>query len=272
MLTGLSVDSGGKFLFASSHDGFGVVGFTIDTATGVLTPIAGGPFACPGGGGPPIKTTVDPSGKFLYASASFDDAFLPPGYNIWAFTIDSQTGVLTPIPGAPFATSAGSQPYGLKVDSSGKFLYVALSNSNSVAAFSIDGTTGALTAVPGSPFATASAQFTQTYELTISPSGKFLYAFNFNGNTVAAFTINSTNGVLTAVAGSPFPVSPNAEGGLIVDPSGKFLYLSVAIGFPETAAFVVFDINSSTGALTPNTTSPIVGNQEPIGLAVAHFQ
>jgi 6-phosphogluconolactonase (cycloisomerase 2 family) len=267
---GFAIDPGGKFLYAGNQSGFGVVGFTIDNTTGALTTIPGGPFSSPGNGGPPLDLAIDPTGKFLYTSASFDDVFLPAGYNIWAFTIDSQTGALTSIPGSPFLTQGNSQPQGIRVDPSGKFLYVALSNAGSIAAFTIDGTTGVLTSVPGSPFATASTEATQTYEIALAPSGKFLYAFNFNGNTMAAFTIDSTSGVLTTIAGSPFPVIPNGEGGIIVDPSGKFLYLT--IGFGPPSAFVIFNIDPNTGGLTSNPVSPVAGSQAPLGLAVAKFQ
>lgn len=269
--SGLTVDPTGRFFYTSTTADFGAVaGFTIDAATGALTVISGGPFSSPGHGGPPLEIAVDPTGRFLFASAQFDDVTLPAGYNVWGFTIDGTTGALTSMPGSPFATQGNSQPDGIKADPSGKFLYVALSNAGSIAAFTIDGTTGALTAIPGSPFATAPTPFTQTYELTISPSGKFLYAFNFNGNTIGAFTIDSTTGVLTTVAGSPFTVSPEAEGGLIVDPSGQFLYLTIGYGTPD--AFDIFDIDQSSGVLTPNANSPVAGNQVPLGLAVAKFQ
>jgi 6-phosphogluconolactonase (cycloisomerase 2 family) len=212
---------------------------------------------------------IDPTGKFLYASGAAD-APLSGAPNVWGFAIDSQTGALTSMPGSPFVTQPGGQPYGIKIDPSGKFLYVALSNGNSVAALTIDATTGTLTAVPGSPFPTAPAQFTQTYELTISPSGKFLYAFNFNQNTVAAFTINRTSGALTTIAGSPFAINPNAEGDLIVDPSGNHLYMTIGYGF-QPVAFDIFDIDPTTGSLTLNPNSPISGTEEPFSLTVAQF-
>jgi 6-phosphogluconolactonase len=266
VIGGFAIDPGGRFLYAGSQSGFGVVGFTIDSTTGALTSAPGGPFST-GIGTPPADLSIDPTGSFLYASTPIDDI---PGYNIWGFTIDSATGALSPIAGSPFATVSNGQPQGLKVDPSGKFLYVALSNAGSIAAFTIDGASGALTNVPGSPFATASTQFTQTYEIAVSPSGKFLYAFNFNGNTMAAFTIDSSSGVLSTVTGSPFPVNPNGEGGIIVDPSGKFLYLTIGFGTPS--AFVIFNIDPNSGALTPNPESPVAGSQVPLGLAVAQFQ
>jgi len=272
-VSGLIVDPKSRFLYASDLPSngatAGVIGFTIGTG-GALTSIPGGPFSSPGLGGPPEAITIDPTGKFLYASASFDDVLVPGGLNIWGFTIDSQTGVLTSMPGSPFATQQGGQPQGIEVDPSGKFLYVALLNTNSIAALTIDSATGALTTVPGSPFATAPSQINpQTSEFAISPSGKYLYAFNFNGSTMSAFTIDSTSGALAPLAGSPFAVNPAAEGSLIVDPSGKFLYIT--IGFGPPSAFDIFNIDPNTGTLTPNINSPFAGSEEPLSLGVAQF-
>jgi YVTN family beta-propeller protein len=69
--------------------------------------------------------------------------------NVSGFTIDTLTGVLTPVVGSPF--SAGTGPNAAAV-AAGKFLYVANSASNDVSAYAIDPNTGALTSVPGSPF------------------------------------------------------------------------------------------------------------------------
>lgn len=269
-ISSLTVDPNAPFLYASYQSGAssGVIRFSIG-AMGALTSVPGGPFSSPGNGGPPVRLAIDPTGRFLYASASFDDVFVSGGFNIWGFTIDSQTGALTSMPGSPFATQGNSQPQGMEVDPFGKFLYVALSNANSIAAFTINSTTGALVAIPGSPFVIPPGQFTQTYELTIAPSGKFLYAFNFNGNTVVAFVIDSTSGALTPIAGSPFAVSPLAEGTLIVDPSEKFLYLTIGFGAPW--AFDIFDIDPTTGALTPNLNSPVAGSEAPLSLQIAKF-
>jgi 6-phosphogluconolactonase len=258
----LTIDGKGRFLYAPTLAGSGGINsFSINGTTGALTP-TGGPFATYslGLGGMPVGLAGDPSGSFLYATDQ--------DQSVWAFTISAQDGTLTAVPGSPFHT--GSQPYGLRVDPSGTFLYVAISNSNSVDAFAINSATGALTHVPGAPFPTGPTPFTQTYALTIHPSGKFLYAFNFNGNTVAAFTINSSNGALTPVSGSPFAVSANGQGDLIVDPSGKYLYLTLGPPSPA-AAFAIFNIDQTTGALTVNPQSPVAGSQQVQGLAVANY-
>jgi 6-phosphogluconolactonase len=253
----LVVDPLGRFLYAGTGAGFGgIASFSIDSSTGTLTP-TGGPFAM--GNALPVGIAINPAGSFLYATDQFQ--------SVWAFSINPQTGTLTVVAGSPF--SAGSQPFGLQVDPSGQFLYVALANYNGIAAFSINNASGALATVPGSPFPT-SMQY-PAYRLTIHPSGKFLYAVNQGvDNTVGGFTIDSGTGALSPILGSPFALNPNAEGDLLVDPSGKLLYLTN--GQAPPSAFVVFDIDMSTGALTPNPNSPLAGTEQPWGLAAAQFQ
>lgn len=262
VVEGMAIDSKGKFLYVGTNAGFGgVAGFTIDSTSGALTPIPGGPFSnAPDVPLFPIQIAIDPSGAFLYATDQLQ--------SVWAFAIDSQTGSLAPVAGSPF--EAGPQPYGLQVDPSGKFVYVALSDSSGIAGFAIDSTTGALTSITGSPFATSSMPIAAPHWLTITPSGKFLYAFNGTGSTMAAFSIDASTGGLSPLSGSPFATSPQGGSGLIIDPSGQFLYLA-GVKY-QTAAFVQFKIDADTGALTPTSGAPIPGTQQPIGMVVAKFQ
>src|SRR6185436_18127484 len=111
--------------------------YRIDAASGALLP-----GATVAAGSEPMAVTVHPSGRFLYtASIESND--------ISAYTIDSATGALAPVPGSPFP---GGDPYALGVDASGRFLYVTNYNLNSVSGYAIDPLTGSLTPVPGSPF------------------------------------------------------------------------------------------------------------------------
>jgi 6-phosphogluconolactonase (cycloisomerase 2 family) len=48
--------------------------------------------------------------------------------------------------------------------------------------------------------------------VTVSPNGSFLYVANGGSNNVSAFTINSSTGVLAAVAGSPFSAGTTPSG------------------------------------------------------------
>jgi 6-phosphogluconolactonase (cycloisomerase 2 family) len=143
------VVSGGKFLyattvivpppgnpFASPEPGH-IYGWTVN-GDGSLSPIASTPVALTGVAG------IAASANLLFASS-------PAGVSVYA--VDSNTGVLSQIPGSPF--SGGAQPGDLAVDHSGKFLYTL--NVNQIPGFAI-GSGGALNPVPGSPFSTGGLQ------------------------------------------------------------------------------------------------------------------
>src|SRR6202011_1547651 len=102
--------------------------------------------------------------------------------------------------GSPFA--AGSGPFSVAVDPSGKFAYVVNEGDNTVSGYTINATTGALTPIAGSPFAGTAGTYPQP--VAVDPSGKFAYVANSSSTTVSGYTINATTGALTPVAGSPF--------------------------------------------------------------------
>jgi 6-phosphogluconolactonase len=90
----------------------------------------------------------------------------------------------------------------------------------------------------------------------------FAYVANETSNNIAAFTINSSTGALTAI-GSPvatgsYPMS------VAVDPKGKFAY--VANETDNTVS--VYAIDSSTGALTAITGSPFAAGEWPFSVAI----
>jgi len=93
----VAVDPAGKFVYVVNSDADSVSGYTINTATGALTAIAGSPFPV---GPDPHAVAVDPTGKFAYV-ANFGSN------NVSAFTINTSTGRLTLLAGSPFAAGPG---------------------------------------------------------------------------------------------------------------------------------------------------------------------
>ncbi len=181
----------GKFLLTPNvTNPSSVAVFSVDLASGTLTPAAGSPFVT--GGSATTSLTVHPSKNFVYATNSNGSA----ASSIAAFQIDATTGVLTPVTGSPFPTDGTSALLG-SVDPTGKFFYVANFGSDTIQAYTIDQTTGALTTVTGSPFITGDAPGA----VKIDPSGKYLYCANSGptANTVSAYSINTTTGALTLV-------------------------------------------------------------------------
>ena len=129
----------------------------------------------------PSSVVIDPSGQFVVAVSSTSDRLM-------VFRLNAETGALQPVPGSPFVSGTRS-PFSLRFHPSGRFAYVG-SRFSGVGAYSFDPKTGALNILPGSPFPAQR----RTRELTIHPSGNFLYAANGYSNSVSAYRINEKTG------------------------------------------------------------------------------
>ena len=258
----IAVDPTGKFAYVANEgcDG-GVVGYvsmyTINPTTGALTSI-----------GPPASTrdfdggwvTVDPSGKFAYAT-SLGDNFSTIG-SVAAYSINGTTGDLTFI-GAINGNNCGElcDPESVVVDPSGKFAYVPNGDGvfpNSVAMFTINATTGALTSIG------KAAVDGFAHSMTVHPSGKFAYVPAANttfgeAGSVATFTINATSGALASVGTPAAGIDPHF---LAIDPAGKFAYVANS-GSNDIS---MYTINTTTGALTSIGT--IAAGLSPTSIAV----
>ena len=126
---------------------------------------------------------------------------------------------------------------------------------NTVSGFSV-ASSGTLTLMPGSPFLTGGTGggggFFAVNRTRAGIVGNCLFASNTVSNDVSAFTIDSTTGALTLVAGSPFPTGDLGDGAgiaLAPTPNGMFLMATNAV------SVTVFSV--ATGcALTPIAGSP----------------
>ncbi|HET6370218.1 MAG TPA: Ig-like domain-containing protein, partial [Nitrospiria bacterium] len=220
----IAIDPFGRFLYAANQGSTSnnISAFTIDPGSGALTQIAGSPFQT---GLKPSSIIIDPTGRFLYATNLTSN-------NISAFTINPVSGVLTETAGSPY--TAGVTPISLTIDRSGKFLYTANQNSNSISSFAIQDDSaapnpGSLTPVDTYPILPAGTAH-KPHDVTIDPSGNYLYTANSDSNSVSAFTIDLNSGALTQIDGDPsfsgiqnFPSGTNPNS-IKVDPSGQFVY------------------------------------------------
>src|SRR5688500_10674516 len=74
---------------------------------------------------------------FLYVANELSD-------NSSAYEVGA-TGLLTPVPGSPFA--AGDRPYSVSITRDGRFLYAVNYTPSTISAYSINASTGALTSL-----------------------------------------------------------------------------------------------------------------------------
>ncbi|HKW97730.1 MAG TPA: beta-propeller fold lactonase family protein [Bryobacteraceae bacterium] len=194
LATGLAAQS--NFIY-TNDDTFTtntVSGFSVG-ANGALTPISGSPFSTAGGGtggGGFAVNRIVVSNGFLYASNGGTQ-------NISAFSIDPNSGSLTPVVTSPYGVGTTTwTDISLAASANGKFLFAGVAATRTVLTFGI-GADGSLTqvgsaAVPASPAG-----------MKASADGQYL-AVGLpadSGGAVAMFTV-AANGALTMVNGVPF--------------------------------------------------------------------
>jgi DNA-binding beta-propeller fold protein YncE len=157
-------------------------------------------------------------------------------------------------------TAGGVSPQAIAVNRMGKFAYVANegcgdSTFGNVSMYTIDATTGGLSSV-GPPVVSNDEG---AHSVTVDPFGKFAYVANWGeGDTagsVSMYTINPTTGALTSIGTIGAPCAPPPSPGscapwsVVVDPSGKFVYVANEGGFAPTSVSM-YTIDGTTGALT----------------------
>jgi 6-phosphogluconolactonase (cycloisomerase 2 family) len=177
----LVVDPSGKFLYASDYAHPDVFGFSID-AKGALTPLPGSPFRIHHAGSDASSYGIVDTGSYVYVALSGSN-------RIAGFSIDRNTGALTPVLGSPFA--AGNAPTFLAWN--GKFLYTLNETDADVWGYTVDETSGALTVIPGSPFGTDASTF------GFDHSGKYLYLSG--GRGIRGYNVDPKTGALSEGAG-----------------------------------------------------------------------
>jgi 6-phosphogluconolactonase (cycloisomerase 2 family) len=142
-------------------------------------------------------------------------------------------------------------------DPGGVHLFVNDLTRGRIFVYDVDQSDGSLTPVAHSPFTLPSGE--QPAYMAIGGSGTSLFLYAdlystdpFSTNGIAALSIGSSTGALTVVPGSPFQTTSDAPDYISVDPSGQFLYASVA----ENGLIDGYAINPTTGALDSVPGSP----------------
>ncbi|MFL6314857.1 MAG: MBG domain-containing protein [Terriglobales bacterium] len=148
----------------------------------------------------------------------------------------------------------------LAAQAQGNYVYVNnQAAANAVSGYSVSAA-GALTQLSGSPFSTGGAGANVVCyglnRITLSPINNLMFVANTGDRTITSFQINPATGILTRVAGSPFPTLLTLDScqgiSLAATPDGNFLFAS-SNGQIET-----FTINAG-GTLTPLAT-PLTPN------------
>ena len=233
---GIAASPDGSDIYVATYNVPAVSHYTVDPGTGALALEASHPTSgCCGYTG----LTVSIDGNYLYALNV--DADL-----IYEFSLNPSTGAMTPLSPATVTLPGGSGSQLIVPSPDGLHYYVSnLSNS----------TISVLSADPSGVLSIASVTSTPTPRgLAITPDGNFLYATNgFNGGgaptgtTISAFSVNESDGALSALTPATLPVA--AATGVVVSPDGRHVYVA---SDTSPGTIKIFDVNTATGDLVAN--------------------
>lgn len=143
---GILFDPNGKFIYVGDHMQNTFSGFSVDAASGALTQVSGPVVAstgCPGchsGDTRPLRLVAHPNNTFAYVSnveAGTLSTFRLNNGSLSAVTTDAPTG---------------QHPFGIALDRTGSFLYVANKVDNTISGFSVNAMTGIPSPLAHSPF------------------------------------------------------------------------------------------------------------------------
>jgi 6-phosphogluconolactonase (cycloisomerase 2 family) len=263
----LSVSGNGRFTFST-----GLAGSSSYTVTVAMQPsgpsqlctVANGTGSVAAADVTSVSVSCEFVGRFAYVSGTA---------GITAYSINHSTGLLTALPGSPYAAS-GHSTNSVALHPNGKLVYAADPGgpgiAGAIAVYSIDDTTGVPTAIAGSPFTVAANPFM----LAFHPSGKFAFGPNWitPNEGVSVFSIDAGTGAPTQIAGSPFAcAAPSLPGvnviadaiSVAVSPNGSFLYVGTQVGGSGIVGGLMcgYSIDASTGALTALPGSPFLTAQ-----------
>jgi 6-phosphogluconolactonase (cycloisomerase 2 family) len=198
-----------RYLFQVNGDG-SISTYAVVESTGQLRSVTYLDLSTVSTPGQPTLSALNPSGNSLYTLQPNADTSL--GQVIMTYSINA-SGALklaalssNPVPGA----------VQISPDPLGRFLWVA-DSSGQILSYPLD----PVTAAPGTQ--TVAANVPGVAVIAADPTGSYLFSEDTSGN-VAAYTISST-GTLTPL-GTPPLLHPTSGDAMIVDPSGKYLYVS----------------------------------------------
>lgn len=202
---GIYTSKTGNYVYVIEQDSAttaNLLGFTENTATGVLTPLPG--VTINPGNVPSTGFTIGPNPAGILGDSSGTHLYVTDQTNNDITTYSVASGV----PSVAGTTLTDAGPMGMSFDLSGKYLYVAAYTANA-----IDGFTFAANGVPVRSTVAAAVQ-AGTGPTCVSISGApsnanpiyaiYLYASNALSNNITGEQLNPQDGSLAEIQGTPF--------------------------------------------------------------------
>jgi 6-phosphogluconolactonase len=202
----------------------------------------------------------DPTGRFAYVPCLGSDV-------IMQFRIDAEKARLEPLDPATVPATEGCGPRHGVFSPDGSQLYVLGEFSGEILRYAVDGTTGRLTLLDATQSVDPAFGYRQgavrvsagedmrdrsrdiwCADLAITPDGRFLFATERTGSTIATLGIDAGSGRLTRLGHVPTEAQPR---GIRLDPTGRFL---IATG-EKSGWITAYGVHD--GRLEPRSRAPV---------------
>ncbi|MFO8014667.1 MAG: lactonase family protein [Phycisphaerae bacterium] len=165
---------------------------------------------------------------------------------VMVYRFDAAAGTLAPHDPPWVATEPGAGPRHFAFHPSGRFAYVLNEMASSVTAMAYDAAAGVLTPLHTVTMLPEEFDGRNTgAEVTVHPSGRFVYASNRGHDSIAVFRVDEKTGRLTPAGHAS--TQGKRPRHFAIDPSGRFLLAANR----DSNTIVAFRINGETGALEP---------------------
>jgi 6-phosphogluconolactonase (cycloisomerase 2 family) len=218
---------GGQFVYVVNHADSTVQEFAVQ-GDGTLAAKNTYPVT----GTLPTAIAIDPQGKFLYVTFTYQTGFSattpgPGGVTIFPVNADNSLGTAS-------TQVVGNNPVGVTASYYNHFVYVLDQEPEpnaTVLGFSQNQTTGALTAVPGTTITTVAGKTVATgfaagvipSAIAEEPTARYLYVTDQAANQMIGYIVQANGGLIPMVNGpfqtGLFPVN------LTIDPRGQLIYV-----------------------------------------------
>jgi 6-phosphogluconolactonase (cycloisomerase 2 family) len=251
----LAIDPTGTFVYMEDSAG-NIHSYQIGTG-GTLTAVGTPPTQHPSMGGP---IAVDPQNRYLVA---VDNMSQP---QVFAYQITN--GTLTLVPSSPFDMGAGGAFISqIAIDPTGTYLYgIDVANNQLLGIFNNG---GVFTPITGSPFASPN---TQPKQLSVDPSGQYVYVAYENTQEVWTYGIASAGTVTPGGALSPtskMRLRTSVSDSQMISAGTNpvtFTPQSFYVANSGTATIGQFGITPTSGALT-SLGAPVAAGTAPYDVA-----
>lgn len=260
----LRADPSGKFLFVTSETEQVVQGYGVNTASGALTALGvtrtrNQPAALAMSTG---TGSLSPQAKHAYVVNS-------TGGQVRVYSVNTTSGALS----FRSTASTGSLPRSIAVDPFSRFAYVVNNPDDSLSGYSINDTTGSLIRIDLNPASTSNdltvGAGADPQHVVVDPSGRFLYVSLTTAaatGQVRGYTI-AVDGKLTEVTDLSYPYTVGADPKqLMVDPTGRYLYVVNQNSAAANGSVSAFSIDSTSGQLVGLGAVAAGDNPEPVAI------